>query len=162
MCVPAAQSSEEGTGFPGTGMTDSCAMLCGCQECNLAVLQEQVFLIPEPSLWSTSTAPALLKAIEPSWTFLAHSEPQVLGSCRYRDPTGHSTARHPYLFPESRDDLFMSDYCCSLSYKYTGSQYLSQAESSYEVFLVSDAGHVFSLDLECVFSSFRYHRVCKC
>lgn len=98
MCVPAAQSSEEGTGFPGTGMTDSCAMLCGCQECNLAVLQEQVFLIPEPSLWSTSTAPALLKAIEPSWTFLAHSEPQVLGSCRYRDPTGHSTARDTRTF----------------------------------------------------------------
>ena len=41
----------EGVGSTGTGVTDSCELLCGCWELNPAPLKEQpVLLTAEPSL----------------------------------------------------------------------------------------------------------------
>ena len=47
------QSPEEGVGFPGTGVTDGCELLCRCGESNVTPLKEQqVLLTTEPSLYS--------------------------------------------------------------------------------------------------------------
>lgn len=44
--------SEEGTGYPGTGIMDSYESPCGCWESNSDPLQQQqVLLTTEPSLW---------------------------------------------------------------------------------------------------------------
>ena len=37
--------SEEGIGFPGTGVADGCEPLCGCWESNLGPLEEQQVLL---------------------------------------------------------------------------------------------------------------------
>jgi hypothetical protein len=43
--------SSEGVRFPGTGVTDSCELSCGCRELNPVLLQEQpVLLTIEPPL----------------------------------------------------------------------------------------------------------------
>ena len=47
----------EGIGSPGTGATDSCDLLCGCQEWNPRPLEEQSVLLtaaepsPAQSVW---------------------------------------------------------------------------------------------------------------
>ena len=51
MCVCLCENIES----PGTGVTDSCELPCGCGELNLGPLGEQsVFLTTEPSLQNTS------------------------------------------------------------------------------------------------------------
>ena len=45
------QTQEEGVGSPGTGVMDSCNLLCGCQESNPGPLQEKLELVnAKPSL----------------------------------------------------------------------------------------------------------------
>lgn len=53
MCVVHLQCPQrpEGVGFLGTEIRDGCESQCGCQELNLALLEEQpAFLIALPSL----------------------------------------------------------------------------------------------------------------
>ena len=40
---------KEGSMFPGSGATDGCELLCGCQELHLVPLGEQPALLPEPA-----------------------------------------------------------------------------------------------------------------
>jgi hypothetical protein len=44
----------EGVGAPGTGVTDSCELPCGCWEPNLSPLEEQPVLFPAESSLQTS------------------------------------------------------------------------------------------------------------
>lgn len=47
-CLPACMC--EGAGSPGTGVTDSCELLCGCWELNVSPLEDQSMLLnAEPS-----------------------------------------------------------------------------------------------------------------
>ena len=53
--------------FPGTRITDSCELLCGCWELNLGPLEEQpVLLTAEPSL-SVLDSLVDLKKVPQSW-----------------------------------------------------------------------------------------------
>ena len=49
-CVCWCCAGQKGVGSHGTGVTDSCELLCGCWSLNLGPLQEkQVLLTAEPS-----------------------------------------------------------------------------------------------------------------
>ena len=56
---------KEGTGFPGTGVTNSYELLCGCWELNLGPLEEPlVLLTTEPSL-----QPHCILFMAPFWLY---------------------------------------------------------------------------------------------
>lgn len=71
VCVRCSRRAEEGTGSPGSGVSDGCELPWCCWEPNLGLLKgQQVFLAMEPPLhanheaferrvWEISTEPAL-------------------------------------------------------------------------------------------------------
>ena len=48
MHAPCLWRPEEGTGYPGTVVTEGCEPPCGCWEMNAVPLEDQLVLSPEP------------------------------------------------------------------------------------------------------------------
>ena len=65
------QSSEEGTGFPGTGIINGCEPLCGYWELNKALCEEQqVLLTPELSIQPLESVFSILPKMALKLVFL--------------------------------------------------------------------------------------------
>lgn len=51
LCAWCLRRPEEGIGFPGTGVTNGCKLLCGCWDSTLDALEKRPELLPaEPFL----------------------------------------------------------------------------------------------------------------